>query len=86
MDTYATSTSENQASPAPTELMMSEQHQDDCASTGAATPALAGTVTAALAGTAAPALAGTVTAAFATAGAAVFAERQSVFATIITMH
>lgn len=70
MDTYTTSTSENQASPAPTELMMSEQHQDDCASTGAATPALAGTVTAA----------------FATAGAAVFAERQSVFATIITMH
>lgn len=86
MDTYTTSTSENQASPAPTELMMSEQHQDDCASTGAATPALAGTVTAALAGTAAAALAGTVTAAFATAGAAVFAERQSVFATIITMH
>lgn len=78
MDTYTTSTSENQASPAPTELMMSEQHQDDCASTGAATPALAGT--------AAAALAGTVTAAFATAGAAVFAERQSVFATIITMH
>lgn len=69
MDTYATSTSENQASPAPTELMMSEQHQDDCASTGAATPALAGTVTAALAGTAA--------AAFATAGTTVSAEQQS---------